>query len=398
VPTEVLMPKLGLTMTKGTIVRWFKNEGERVEKGEKLALFETEKVTTEITAPASGTLLKIVSPVKASVPVGQPVAYIGEAGESIPLPAAQAQTQAVTAAPAQAAATYQPTTAAGADVRATPKAKRLAAEKGADLTKVKGTGPGGMITEDDVEKAILEAKSKTQMGLKVKEIVPLSETRRVIGKRLNSSLQTMAQVTLVYEADASEMVKLRESRLPEIEAKAGVRLTYTDLLVKAVARGLREFPVMNSALEEDGIKLIDEVNIGVAVATERGLIVPVVRNADTTDLLGVVTAMKDMAARGREGKLTLKEVTSGTFTITNLGMTAVDSFTPIINPPQVGILGVGRIVKKPVVVNDNIEIRSRITFSLTFDHRVVDGFTAAEFLRKVVEILEDGAKLSETAK
>jgi pyruvate dehydrogenase E2 component (dihydrolipoamide acetyltransferase) len=248
-----------------------------------------------------------------------------------------------------------------------------------------------------VENEILEAKSKTQMGLKVKEIVPLSETRRVIGKRLNLSLQTMAQVTLVYEADASEMVKIRESRLPEIEAKAGVRLTYTDLLVKAVARALREFPMMNSALEEDGIKLIDEVNIGVAVATERGLIVPVVRNADTTDLLGVVTAMKDMAARGREGKLTLKEVTSGTFTITNLGMTAVDSFTPIINPPQVGILGVGRIVKKPVVVNDNIEIRSRITFSLTFDHRVVDGFTAAEFLRKVVEILEDGAKLSEAA-
>ena len=135
-----------------------------------------------------------------------------------------------------------------------------------------------------------------------------------------------------------------------------------------------------------------------AVATERGLIVPVVRNADTTDLLGVVTAMKDMAGQGEEeGKLTLKEVTSGTFTITNLGMTAVDSFTPIINPPQVGILGVGRIVKKPVVVNDNIEIRSRITFSLTFDHRVVDGFTAAEFLRKVVEILEDGAKLSEAA-
>ena len=395
-PTEVLMPKLGLTMTKGTIVKWFKNEGERVEKGEKLALFETEKVTTEIAAPASGTLLKIVSPVKSSVPVGQPVAYVGEPGEIIPLPAAQVQTPAATAAPAQVATNSQP--AATADVRATPKAKRLAAEKGTDLTRVKGTGPGGMITEDDVENAILEAKSKTQMGLKVKEVVPLSETRRVIGKRLNSSLQTMAQVTLVYEADASEMVKLRESRLPEIEEKAGVRLTYTDLLVKAVARALREFPTMNSALEEDGIKLIDEVNIGVAVATERGLIVPVVRNADTTDLLGVVTAMKDMAARGREGRLTLKEVTSGTFTITNLGMTAVDSFTPIINPPQVGILGVGRIVKKPVVVNDNIEIRSRITFSLTFDHRVVDGFTAAEFLRKVVEILEDGTKLAETAR
>ena len=398
-PTEVLMPKLGLTMTKGTIVRWFKSEGERVEKGEKLALFETEKVTTEITAPVSGTLLKILSPVKSSVPVGQPIAYVGEVGESIPLAATASPAAGAAPAPAQAAsAAPSPMASSTADVRATPKAKRLAAEKGTDLTRVRGTGPGGMITEGDVETAIQEAKSKTQMGLRVKEIVPLSETRRVIGKRLNSSLQTMAQVTLVYEADASEMVKLRESRLPEIEAKAGVRLTYTDILVKAVARALREFPTMNSALEEDGIKLIDEVNIGVAVATERGLIVPVVRNADTTDLVGVVTAMKDMAARGREGKLTLKEVTSGTFTITNLGMTAVDSFTPIINPPQVGILGVGRIVKKPVVVNDTIEIRSRITFSLTFDHRVVDGFNAAEFLRKVVEILEDGARLVETAR
>jgi pyruvate dehydrogenase E2 component (dihydrolipoamide acetyltransferase) len=400
VPTEVLMPKLGLTMTKGTIVRWFKSEGERVEKGEKLALFETEKVTTEIAAPVSGTLLRILSPVKSSVPVGQPIAYVGEVGETIPLVASASPAAAAAAtAPAQAAnAAPAPMASSTADVRATPKAKRLALEKGTDLTRVKGTGPGGMITEQDVETAIQEAKSKTQMGLRVKEIVPLSETRRVIGKRLNSSLQTMAQVTLVYEADASEMVRLRESRLPEIEAKAGVRLTYTDILVKAVARALREFPMMNSALEEDGIKLIDEVNIGVAVATERGLIVPVVRNADATDLVGVVTAMKDMAARGREGKLTLKEVTSGTFTITNLGMTAVDSFTPIINPPQVGILGVGRIVKKPVVVNDSIEIRSRITFSLTFDHRVVDGFNAAEFLRKVVEILEDGTRLAETAR
>ncbi|MDA4134755.1 MAG: 2-oxo acid dehydrogenase subunit E2 [Thaumarchaeota archaeon] len=396
-PTEVLMPKLGLTMTKGTMVRWFKSEGESVEKGEKLALFETEKVTTEVAAPASGTLLKIVSPAKSAVPVGQVIAYIGKQGESLPAPPPQA---AAPAAPALApdVRAAQPQPVATTEVRATPKAKRLAAEKGTDLARVKGTGPGGMITEEDVEAFVLEAKSKTQTGLRVKEIVPLSETRRIIGKRLNSSLNTMAQVTLVFEADASEMVKLREARLPEVEAKAGVRLTYTDILVKAVARGLRDFPMMNSALEDDGIKLIDEVNIGVAVATDRGLIVPVVRNADTTDLVGVVTTMKDMAARGREGKLTLKEVTSGTFTITNLGMTAVDSFTPIINPPQVGILGVGRIVKKPVAVGDAVEVRPRITFSLTFDHRVVDGFTAAEFLRKVVEILESAEKISEIAR
>lgn len=394
-PTEVLMPRLGPTMTKGTMVRWFKNEGESVEKGEKLALFETEKVTTHVAAPASGTLLKIVSPAKSTVPVGQVIAYIGQPGESVPVPSSQSPASAI---PTPDARMAQSQSVGTMELRATPKAKRLAAENGTDLARVKGTGPDGIITEEDVQAFILEAKSRTQAGLMVREVVPLSETRRIIGKRLNSSLNTMAQVTLVFEADASEMVRLREAKLPEMEAKVGVRLTYTDILVKAVARGLREFPMMNSALEEDGIKLIDEVNIGVAVATERGLIVPVLRNADTTDLLGVVTAMKDMAARGRAGKLTLKEVTSGTFTITNLGMTAVDSFTPIINPPQVGILGVGRIAKKPVAVGDAVEIRPRITFSLTFDHRVVDGFTAAEFLRKVVEILESSEKLSETAR
>jgi len=382
-------------MTKGTMVRWFKNEGESVEKGEKLALFETEKVTTHVAAPASGTLLKIVSPAKSTVPVGQVIAYIGQPGESVPVPSSQSPASAI---PTPDARMAQSQSVGTMELRATPKAKRLAAENGTDLARVKGTGPDGIITEEDVQAFILEAKSRTQAGLMVREVVPLSETRRIIGKRLNSSLNTMAQVTLVFEADASEMVRLREAKLPEMEAKVGVRLTYTDILVKAVARGLREFPMMNSALEEDGIKLIDEVNIGVAVATERGLIVPVLRNADTTDLLGVVTAMKDMAARGRAGKLTLKEVTSGTFTITNLGMTAVDSFTPIINPPQVGILGVGRIAKKPVAVGDAVEIRPRITFSLTFDHRVVDGFTAAEFLRKVVEILESSEKLSETAR
>jgi pyruvate dehydrogenase E2 component (dihydrolipoamide acetyltransferase) len=395
VTTPVLMPKLGLTMTKGTILKWFKNEGERVEKGEKLVLFETEKVSSEIASPASGVVLKIVCPVKTSANVGQPVAYIGEPGESVLDSTVPVNQSVAQAEPLQQAAVPA---SSGGEVRASPKAKRLATEKGVDLSKVKGTGATGMVSEEDVEKFIQEAKSKTQLGLPVSEVITLSETRKIIGKRLNSSLQTMAQVTLVYEMDATELVAIRERRLPEIEAKTGARVTYTDILVKVVARALREYPIMNSTLEEDGIKEISEVNVGVAVASERGLIVPVVRNADATDLAGVVASMKDMAARGREGKLTLKEVTSGTFTITNLGMTTVDAFTPIINPPQVGILAVGRIVRKPVAVGDQVVIRPMVTFSLTFDHRVVDGFTAAEFLRKTTEILQDPARLDETAR
>ncbi len=243
-----------------------------------------------------------------------------------------------------------------------------------------------------------KAESPTKLGLKVKKTIPLSETRRVIGNRLTSSLQTTAQVTHIFEADATELIRLREIKLPEIESKAGERLTYTDILVKVVARALREYEIVNSTLEETGIRLIDEVNVGVAVASDRGLIVPVVRNADVVDLATVVLSIKDIVKRARDGKLTIKDVGGGTFTLSNLGMTAVDAFTPIINPPQAAILGVGRIVKKPVVVGEKIEIRPRITFSLTFDHRIVDGFTAAEFLRKIVGILEDGALLAETAK
>jgi pyruvate dehydrogenase E2 component (dihydrolipoamide acetyltransferase) len=393
------MPKLGLTMTKGTILKWFKNEGDRVEKGDKLVLFETEKVSSEIASPVSGVLLKIVCQVKASANVGQAVAYVGEPGETVLDVGTTAGNQPAAQASQTAATTPQQTAvSSGGDVRATPKAKRLAAEKGVDLSKVKATGAMGMVSEEDVERAVQEARGKTQLGLPVKELIPLSETRRIIGKRLNSSLQTMAQVTLVYEMDATELVAIREKRLPEVEAKSGSRVSYTDILVKVVARTLREYPIMNSTLEDEGIKVIEEINIGVAVASDRGLIVPVVRNADTTDLAGVVAAMKDMAARGREGKLTLKEVTSGTFTITNLGMSAVDAFTPIINPPQVGILAVGRIVKKPAVVEDQVVVRPMITFSLTFDHRVVDGFTAAEFLRKMVETLQDPAKLEESTR
>ena len=261
-----------------------------------------------------------------------------------------------------------------------------------------GSQPQGAGAQAAGGAAAPKPEPPTKLGLRVKRTVPLSETRRVIGNRLTSSLQTSAQVTHMFEADASEMMKLREILLPEIQSKTGERLTYTDILTKVVARALREFEMVNSTLEESGIRLIDEVNVGVAVASDRGLIVPVVRNADTVDLRTLVLTIKDIVKRAREGKLTIKDVGGGTFTLSNLGMTAVDGFTPIVNPPQTAILGVGRIVKKPVVVDDNIVIRPRVTLSLTFDHRVLDGFTASEFLRRIVGIMEDGQLLAETAK
>ncbi|MDG6926669.1 MAG: 2-oxo acid dehydrogenase subunit E2 [Nitrososphaerota archaeon] len=394
----IVIPKLGLTMKKATVVKWLKSEGEAVARDKAVAVIETEKVSAELTAPEDGILLKILRPKGSTVVVGETVGFVGKIGEPVPeVTAAQPQTAAASA-PAAAGATVAPT--AQADVgraKVSPRARLLAEENGLDLSKVAGTGPGGIILEKDVQEFIQRSLYTTERGLKVREVVPVSATRKAIGDNMTSSLQTMAQVTLHYEMDASELVAYREKRLPELEGKTGARVTYTDILVKVAARALRDHPMMNSTLEDAGIKVIEDVNVGVAVASDRGLIVPVVMNADKIDLAAVVTAMKDMSARGREGNLTLEEVMSGTFTITNLGMTAVDGFTPIINPPQVAILGVGRIVKKATVVADAVAVRPMVTFSLTFDHRVVDGYTAAEFLRAMVEMLQDPAKLAAAA-
>ncbi len=395
----IVIPKLGLTMKKATVVKWLKNEGEAVAKDKPVAVIETEKVSAELPAPEDGVLLKIVRPKGSSVVVGEVVGFVGKLGEAVP---------DVTAGQPQAAApgTGQTTAAAAAPVAApadaprakvSPRARALAEEKGIDASTIPGSGPGGIVLERDVQEYIQKSLYTTERGLKVKEIIPVSATRRAIGENMTSSLQTMAQVTLHFDADATELAAYRERRLPEIEARTGVRVTYTDILVKVVAKALRAHPIMNSTLEEAGIKILEDVNVGVAVASERGLIVPVVANADKVDLAAVVTAMKDIAARGREGNLSLAEVTTGTFTITNLGMSAVDGFTPIINPPQAGILGVGRITKKPTVVGDAVVVRTMVTFSLTFDHRVMDGYAAAEFLRTIVEILQDAGKLGEAA-
>jgi pyruvate dehydrogenase E2 component (dihydrolipoamide acetyltransferase) len=393
--SAVYMPKLGLIMAKGTIVSWAKKEGDKVAKGEKLAEMATEKTTVEITSPASGTLLKILAPAKSSVPVGQAIAYVGEPGEALPEVAA---TTTPAAASAAANPTAQaPTAAAISDsaVRATPKARRLAKEKGVDLGLIKGTGPMQMVSEEDVLTYIQETRGKTKFGLKAKEVRELSETRKVIAERMTSSLQTMAQVTLHYEADASELVKLRASLIADIESKTGMRVTYTEMLVKAVARALTEHPIMNSTLEENEIKVVEEINIGVAVASDAGLTVPVIKSADKKSLAEVVSALKAMAEKVRGGKLELEDISGGTFTITNLGTTAVDFFTPIINPPQTAILGVGRIVEKPVAVDGKVEVRPRIGLSLTFDHRVVDGYTAGEFLKRVSQIIESASSLTE---
>ncbi len=392
--TEVRMPKLGLTMTKGTIKKWLKSEGDAVRKGEPLLIIETEKITSTIEAPASGYLIKIVAQAGSTVPVGNLIAYIGEMGEQIPSITAAPEvvpTQVAPAPPERVVA--RP--AAPARVRATPRARALAEKEGIDLSQVAGSGPGGLITEDDVLKYIEGIKARTKLGLRVKKSIPLTPLRATIAERMSESLRTMAQVTIMREEDVSKLIKLREELQPVIEKEVGIRLTYTPMLIKAVAEVLKEHPLINSTLEDNEIKVIDEINVGFAVAVDHGLVVPVIKNADKKSLKDIVIECNELARKAREGTLSLDDVSGGTFTITNLGMYGVDGFTPIINPPQVAILGVGRIISKPAVVDGRVDVRPLCTFSLTFDHRVIDGHTAAQFLDGLIKLLGNETALRE---
>ncbi|MEM4675789.1 MAG: dihydrolipoamide acetyltransferase family protein [Nitrososphaerota archaeon] len=384
---SVLMPKLGLTMTKGRIVEWRKREGESVKEGEVIAIIESEKITSEVKAPISGILLKIYVPKGSYANVGQIIAYIGEPEEKPPELVVEAVKAPKPTAPPPPEA--PPPATARVAVRATPRARRIAEEKGIDLTKIVGSGPGGLITEEDVLREIEKKEKYTLSGIRVKELLPLTPIREVIAKRMVESLQTAAQVTLTIEAQIDALVKLREELLKTIE----VRVTYTDILVKVVATLLKEYPLLNSVLEEDKIKILDEINIGIAVALDHGLIVPVIKNADKKHLKQIAEEAHELARKAREGLLTPDEVSRGTFTITNLGMFSIDAFTPIINPPEAAILGVGRIMKKPVVIEDSIRIGHVMWLSLTFDHRIMDGHVAAKFLQDLAQILNDENKL-----
>jgi pyruvate dehydrogenase E2 component (dihydrolipoamide acetyltransferase) len=271
-------------------------------------------------------------------------------------------------------------------ILASPMARRLAKEHGVDLAEVTGTGSGGRITEKDVL-AFVEAREKAPPPAAPARAIPFIGMRQMIAERMTQSLQTMAQVTIHAEVDATELVRLREQLKEEFD------LTYTDLLVKAVAKALKVHPILNAALVGDEIHLLGEIHIGVAVALEEGLLVPVVRDAARKTLQEIAQETRRLAQGAREGTLTVDEVTGSTFTVTNLGAYGVDGFTPIINPPEVAILGVGQIVDKPAIHDGQIVPRSIMVLSLTIDHRIVDGAPGAEFLRTVREILESPYRL-----
>ena len=367
--TKVVMPRLSLTMKEGTVGRWYKKEGDTIEKGEPLVEVFSEKATYDLEASASGILRKILVEEDVDVPVNTVLAVITARDEAF------SEREILPEAPEAVEEVEK-------RVLASPAAKRLAREYGIDLSLIESSGPGGRIVEEDVRMFI-----ETTRGFlpKVKEIIPLSGFRKISAERVSMSFKTAPHSTIMMEVDVSKAAGLHKK----------LQVSYTAILVKAVAKGLTEHHVINSTLEGNQIKIFEDVNVGVAVATEQGLMVPVIRNADGKSLKEIDAAIKKLTKKARQGKLAKEEVTGGTFTITNLGMHGVDFFTPIINPPEAAILGVGRITEKPAVTDGEIKIRRVLILSLSYDHRIVDGAPAAQFLHKVKDSVEN-AEILET--
>ncbi|MDI9467763.1 MAG: dihydrolipoamide acetyltransferase family protein [Bacillota bacterium] len=384
--TAISMPKMGLSMKTGTVGKWLKNEGDAVKKGEPVVEVMTEKITNKVEAPADGILLKIVAPKGTKLPVGGLMGVIGEAGEDIS--ALLAGAGAPAAAEASAAPAGQ---AAGQRVKISPAAKKLAEENGIDYTRITGTGSDGRITKEDVEKAIVEGVGAAD-DRPTLEVIPYEGMRRAIGDNMAHSWSIAPKVTHHVSVDISNLLALRKTLNNGVKDKD--KISITDLLVKAVARALEIKPNINVTLDGDEIKVLKDINIGVAVALDDGLIVPVVRNANKKSLAEVSKEVKDLAKRARRNKLEPDEMVGGTFTITNVGAWgSVDWFTPIINQPESAILGVGRTMDRPVVVDGQIVVRPMMGLSLSFDHRVIDGAPAAEFLAVLLELIEQPYKI-----
>ncbi|MEE8606403.1 MAG: dihydrolipoamide acetyltransferase family protein [Nitrospiraceae bacterium] len=380
-PTDIIMPQLGESIAEGTIVKWLIPPGGRVEKDQSLLEVETDKVSLEVPSPTAGFLTEVLVQEGETVPVGTVIARL----EGQPPTGVVSRVGGVVVRhmappgdrPGEGAEHYS------------PAVRQLAKERGVDLSQVTGTGAGGRVTKKDVLDAIaqsgLRLKHEAPQGQATmesasagEEIIPFSPMRKTIAERMVKSQQTSAHVVTFFEVDLSGPAKVREAR----------GLTYLPFVINAVTRAIKDFPILNSTWGEQGIILKKDIHIGIAVALDDGLLVPVVRNAEKKGLTPLAKEVADLADRARTKRLTPEEVQGGTFTITNHGGTGSLFSTPIISQPQIAILGVGKVQKRPVVINDAIAIRPMCYLSLSFDHRVIDGATADQFMSKVKEYLE----------
>lgn len=399
------MPKLGMDMEEGTLLHWLKKVGENVKKGEILAEIETDKSTMELEAVADGVLLGVYCEEGDAVPVGQPIAFIGAAGSRAPAlgtaVSTAAPTPAVTAPAASSAVSVPsapvaaPVMAGGKKLRVSPRARRLAQKNNVDLSLVTPTDPAGRIVEKDVRTFLQSGVPQTAHRVRVRRVEtvkPLTGIRKVIASRMHQSLSEMAQANHRMDADMTNMAALRRqlNASPEFESS---KMSYLDLITLACTRALMDCPFANVSLMADGIHYKDYVNIGIAVDTERGLVVPVIHDADQMNLRKLCAQNKQMIDKARSGGLKPDDMSGGTFTISNLGMFGVDSFTAIVNPPEACILALGRIADKAVAVDGQIVVRPVMTLSLTYDHRILDGAPAARLLQKIRFYVENPALL-----
>ncbi len=388
-PTDVLLPQWGMGMNEGQVVKWLKSEGDEVTKGDPLVEIESAKVNSEVEAPADGLLGKILVSEGVEVPVGSRLAVMLSPGED---PSVLESIEAPVASGPQARPT--PTPSLGARSRPsggrrqviTPRARRLANELGVDLGAVEGTGPSGRVTEDDVRRAA-ESAAAGPSTVPVRETIPLIGLRGAIAKRMAESSQAPT-VTLNTHADVTAAVELQR-RLTPVWRPHRLRPQYQDLALAAVAAALVETPIANAHLVGEEVRVLDEVNLGVAVAIPEGLVVPVIRNADGMSLLELAQEVRQLARKAKSRSLGAEEMTGGTFTITNLGAYDVEHFDPLLNPPEVGILGLGKVEDRPSIIDGEVQARSIGHLSLTFDHRAWDGAPAAAFLSSVVRRLSD---------
>ena len=429
----VTMPALGESVTEGTVTRWLKNVGDTISVDEPLLEVSTDKVDTEIPSPATGTILSIDVPVDSTVAVGARLAMIGAAGAApvapaVPTPApvveAPAPVAPVVVAPAAVVTPPAPVVVTPAPVApvapaatlddsyVTPIVRQFAREQGVDLSTVKGTGVGGRIRKEDVIAAAkpapvaaapvasAPAAAKSSAPIAVSPLrgttVTMSRLRKVIAARMVESLQVSAQLTTVVEVDVTKVARLRDKAKASFAAREGVNLTFLPFFAVAVCEALKQHPVLNSSIEGDQVTYHGAEHLGIAVDTERGLLVPVIRDAGDLNIGGLSRKISDVAARTRDNKISPDELGGGTFTITNTGSRGALFDTPIINQPQVAILGIGSVVKRPMVMKgtdggENIAVRSMVYLALSYDHRIVDGADAARFLVTLKERLEEGS-------
>ena len=411
---SLTMPALGESVTEGTVTRWLKNVGDTVAVDEALLEVSTDKVDTEIPSPVAGILLSIDVPIDSTVAVGARLAVIGESTEAAPVVAAPVVAPPVVVAPVVAApvvvAPAAPITQSS-DAYVTPLVRKLANDLGINLAHVKGTGVGGRIRREDVEALSTPAAPviSTHAVSHVPSVAPsvavsplrgttvtMTRLRKVIAARMLESLQVSAQLTTVVEVDVTKIARLRDRAKSTFEAREGVKLSFLPFFAVSICEALKQHPVLNASVEGDQITYHGSEHLGIAVDTERGLLVPVMANAGDLNMGGIARKIADLAARTRDNKVTPDELGGGTFTLTNTGSRGALFDTPIINQPQVAILGLGAVVKRPMVVRgddggESIAIRSMVYLALSYDHRVVDGADAARFLVTLKERLEGGA-------